>query len=286
MTDDSSPHVIVTDEQDEHTQVTNAQTGLQCPDTVSSATVTDDQTTCKTSVSGLIRNVIGNLNNMSLPATPPARGRSCFKTVKIAKKENVFQSRKRSLKRVCGAKNQPPTKNTCTFAPLQVDLVRSGGMLDDSVIYAASQLLKSIHSDMGGFYDPVLGSKLQFPVCKSGIFCQILHDGGAHWVAVSNLYTNGTVGEVDVYDSLCSVPSLSLQMQVASIVMSTSSELHLNMRKFQRQRRSVDCGLFAITSLCYGIDPSSRHYRQHEMREHLLSCIAVWRVGCYCCTCV
>ena len=65
--------------------------------------------------------------------------------------------------------------------------------------HGISVSVESIHYDIGGLDDPMLGSKPQFPVCISGIFCQTVHDGSAHCVAISTLY--GKDDGVDIYDT-------------------------------------------------------------------------------------
>ena len=79
---------------------------------------------------------------------------------------------------------------------------------------------------MGGLDDPILGSKLQFPECISGVYCQIVNNQSTHCVAISNLYAKDD--KVGIYDSLFLVPSMAHQMQAASILM----QLVLNMKIF------------------------------------------------------
>ena len=49
------------------------------------------------------------------------------------------------------------------------------------------------------------------------------------------------------------------------------------MKNFQRQERSVDCGLFtiaAMASLAHQEDPSTVTYDQKKMRKHLIDCLS------------
>lgn len=152
-------------------------------------------------------------------------------------------------------------------------IVNKNVWLTDRHVGAACQLLKQKFPAMGGLQDPVLGSKLLFSVCKDK-FCQVLHDGGAHWLAVSNLYAPD--GSIDVYDSMYSAVNVNSTMQAASIVLSEREYIEFRVKYFQRQTGSRDCGLFAIaavTSLCHGKEPSMLLFDQTKLREHFVRCV-------------
>ncbi|XP_033121366.1 uncharacterized protein LOC117120449 [Anneissia japonica] len=118
------------------------------------------------------------MQNIRLPKTPPARGRSCSKKPKIhkAKKENVFQSRQRFIERKKKVMKKNTTTNTVSAL---ADLKNPSVMLDDKHINIANTILLANFPDMNGLQDPVLGSKLHFNVLR-GKFIQILHDGNLH----------------------------------------------------------------------------------------------------------
>ena len=47
------------------------------------------------------------------------------------------------------------------------------------------------------------------------------------------------------------------------------------MQPLQKQIGGADCGLFAIaviTSIAYGTDPCQTHFKQEDMRKHILKC--------------
>lgn len=143
---------------------------------------------------------------------------------------------------------------------------------------AVNKLLHGQFPDMDGLNDTVLGSKLQFPVSRN-IFCQILHVGGNHWLAIANKFCN--TDEIDVYDSLLNsvVPdnisiSSDVIIQAAAILCTKNPTMICNVRKFGQQKGSTDCGLFAIAavvSICFGVDPSCVLFEKSKMRNHLIT---------------
>lgn len=224
-------------------------------------------------------------SNFSLPTTPPIRGRPRVTKAKHANtnqttKENLFQSMLRHRERRANqAKPRTPLSLQTTAANVSeddLDTVRKGGMLTDSHMTAAMTVLKKQCPLIDGLQETMLGSKLQFDIPRQH-FVQVLHTGGIHWIVSSNLFCN-MPNEVDVYDSLRG-PSLRsmTKLQLASLVMTSQKEVKCFVHNVQQQKGGVDCGLFAIanaTALCFGKDPSGLCYEQHQMREHLLKCMA------------
>lgn len=145
-------------------------------------------------------------------------------------------------------------------------------MLTDLNIGAVLQMLKDQFPQMQMLQDPVVRSKLQFDI-SHGSFVQVMHDGSLHWVTVVNIFSIEN-NAVELYDSLYSSVPMSVKMQIANILSTQEKKkLVIRVKKFQRQKGGVDCGLFAIaaaTDLCNGQDPSLKSYRQDEMRSHLL----------------
>ncbi|KAI6660178.1 Gag-pol fusion protein [Oopsacas minuta] len=154
--------------------------------------------------------------------------------------------------------------------------ILNGLWLTDKHIVAAQKLLKNQHPLTNGLEDPLmLAEKLSYK-STSISFVQIVNLGRTHWVCVSSF--NCLPGIVDVYDSIpaCSLGSLSLRKQVASIIKATERSFELHFVETQRQSGGTDCGLFSIafaTALCQGIDPHTCSFDQTQMRIHLHSCL-------------
>ena len=126
---------------------------------------------------------------------------------------------------------------------------------------------------MSGLQTPVLGTVLQFDVASSP-FVQVLHDGDVHWVVVASPPAD-IAADVIVYDSLHDNINKHCKMQIASLVVAAHSPLRCAIDTTQRQRGTIDCGLFAIavaTSLCFGERPQL--YEQATMRDHFRHCMA------------
>ena len=167
--------------------------------------------------------------------------------------------------------------NQCNLSDNDLNTLRSYAMLSDVHINAANKLLRSQYPHIQGLQDPILGSKLQFDICRDK-FCQILHDGSVHWLCVSNIFCDN-VNDVYIYDSLQSVngPNMHVKMQIASIMMLERPHINVIVQHFQQQTGSTDCGLFAIAaarSLCIGCDPSNLYFEQKKMREHFIMCLS------------
>jgi len=217
---------------------------------------------------GCTRTVLGTLQQQTvkLPATPPVRGRACYK-----------KPTKKRLQLNCkgpAAKKQKVATTAWITDSKDLSDIENGSCLNDRHMFAVSSLLQQQFSNVQGLCDCVLGSKLQFPVC-TGPFCQILHDGRDHWLTVSNIMAPQTE-QVDVYDSSFNTVSLPVKMPVACMIRLQANAMKLNMRVCTRQRGATDCGLFAIASavaLCFGKDPSSLQFEQSALRPWLMACL-------------
>ena len=105
-------------------------------------------------------------------------------------------------------------------------------------------------------------------------FVQCLNLGDNHWITISTL--GCTPGTVIVYDSLNLRLSKSLKNIVADLIHTSNSTIVIKYANMQYQRGGSDCGLFAIATacvVCNGDDPTSLHFEQPLMREHLLKAL-------------
>ena len=130
--------------------------------------------------------------------------------------------------------------------------------------------------------DTVLGPAGNFSIAQ-GEFIQILHDGGAHWVCVSNI--GCWQGVINYFDSLNRGQiKRHVQRQVQSIVHGIGQEVMITIQPVQQQQNSVDCGIFAIafaTSLAYGQNPAATTYDTSRIRPHLSACLATGHLSTF-----
>ena len=190
-------------------------------------------------------------------------------------KENIFQSRIRKPKNTFSKDK----KKDNIGADLGLEEITNGSMLKDIHIGRSMELIKTQHSELQGLQDPILGSKLQFNVCKQN-FIQVLHDGSLHWLVVSNVHCDN--GYIDMYDSLYSRVNMNVKMQMASIMMLDKPEMIIRNKRFQRQKGGVDCGPFAVAAavtLANGGEPAHLQYDQGIMRNHLHQCLQVGKIS-------
>ena len=118
---------------------------------------------------------------------------------------------------------------------------------------------------------------------EAGEFVQIIHDATrSHWVTVS------TVGlehpHLNVFDSLFSQASESLQMQAACLLYTEKTYISLMHVNVQKQCGAVDCGLYSIafaTALIFGQEPSKFHFDQTRMWSHLLECFNKGKISMF-----
>ena len=172
-----------------------------------------------------------------------------------------------------GYHNVPKHKNR-KLGDRERHIISSGAMLTDEGINVAQSILHQQFPWVGGLEDTVLGPDMQFSVAASESV-QILHDGGLHWVCMSNIGCKG--GSVRYFDSLNSgfINSYLID-QIAHIMKSLEPELTITIEQVQQQGHTNDCGPFAIafaTSLVCGHNPATVNYNQDMLRPHLLQCL-------------
>lgn len=89
--------------------------------------------------------------------------------------------------------------------------------------------------------------------------------------------------EVRIYDSYYLQPTYHTLKQIASIVKSQYSQIHILLEKVQCQKNQVDCGIYAVaflTDLCHRLDPSAFEYASsRELRKHLVQCFEQGRMS-------
>ena len=77
-----------------------------------------------------------------------------------------------------------------SIGPLDCDLspLYCGGELTSTVIARYQHLLKCTYNAVGGLEDPAYGSEYSFST-QRGIFVQVLHVDGNHWIVASNVWS-------------------------------------------------------------------------------------------------
>lgn len=89
---------------------------------------------------------------------------------------------------------------------------------------------------------------------------QIFHDRGDHWIAASNVL-NVESGQVAVYDSVycCfKLDPITKEAIINKFKFNSGKPPEIKVMKFQKQKRSSDCGVFAIatiTAVAFGQEP-------------------------------
>ena len=155
--------------------------------------------------------------------------------------------------------------------------IESGEMLDDRVILAAQNILKSQFPEIHGLQPSVLSQgDITFETCPNNMV-QILFKGGnkcGHWLTISTL--NLKPGYVNVYDSLNLELDIDVTKQICTILRQESMYVTANKVPIQQQHGNEDCGLFAIATavaLCHGYEPNKIMFRQDRLRSHLVNCL-------------
>lgn len=136
-----------------------------------------------------------------------------------------------------------PTNAAAYVGKVSFDAIMAGAMLSDVEVNAAQVILKIQFPHIPGMQDTLLGSTLAFNVITNE-FIQILHDSNLHWLLMSTF--GCTDGQVNIYDSLMSPPSLQVQLQIASLLCSSLTKMQCAYQSWQQQKGGADCGLFAI----------------------------------------
>ena len=150
-----------------------------------------------------------------------------------------------------------------------LEIVRSGGELNDKHINFAQSILKTQFEGIAGLQSTLLLSELQTPLPLGAL--QIVHVRGNHWIAAS---TVGCVDKVCVYNSLYS----HIDNTTSQLLTKVFGCVNHIVEKSPRQYGVKDCGIFAIaTSTCiaHGQSPSFICYDQSLMRDHLMQCYKV-----------
>ena len=179
------------------------------------------------------------------------------------KSKNLFSKKQR------GGANADPHKSPCvnveTYVPCaskeskwipELTLCLSDkqlilspvGWLTDSIIDAAQALLKQDHPRLLGLQTVSKGLTMSYDI-QHGEFIQILNNGQGHWLAVStvdSLNRSPSFCEVKVYDSMHISVNDHIKAQVASILSTECSTIHLSFMDVQMQSGGYDCGLFAV----------------------------------------
>jgi len=147
-------------------------------------------------------------------------------------------------------------------------------MLSDNVINVLQKMLKRQYHNTSGLQDTVLGQTLSFDVIQNKPFVQILHNGNAHWLAISTFHCEP--GHVNILDSKCNKGRMTVdtKKQIAAIMFCQTSSIIANFIPVQQQTNGIDCGLYAIAFVQHILstnqNPSKIHYDQSKMRPHLL----------------
>ena len=153
-------------------------------------------------------------------------------------------------------------------------LLSSSEWLTDSIIDAAQTLIGKLAS-IGGLQRVCSGLTMSFNAEPSE-FLQIMgtSTNGDHWILVSTI---GSVHpKVFVYDSKYKKVNSFVEKQIASLLTTSHKEIELYFVNVQMQYGGSDCGLFTIayaTALALGFSPEHFHFKQEEMRSHLLQCL-------------
>lgn len=155
--------------------------------------------------------------------------------------------------------------------------LQQGRMLSDKHMYAAHQLLRRQFPWVSGLQDTCLSQTTFQPVSSEGV--QIHHTRGNHWVVSACLG-----GRVLVYDSIYDNISKDLRKQLAEIYANAAQDgktLLVEIPFICKQKGRKDCGLYAIASafeLCQGNNVLGIHFKQSQIRDHLLKCFEEGRL--------
>ena len=223
---------------------------------------------------------------MGLPdiqsSLPPAQSPKEQNSIENAKRKTVeVLDSSESLTEVVNS--DPP--GTCTGSKKfkssltadEMDEIIMGRKLTDRHISFA-QDLKSQFGNINGLECTLWQSKESVPVSEDATKnkLQVFHDRHDHWIAASNMLTV-EAGQVAVYDSVyrtldaLTKDAIIRKFQCAG----TCDPPVIKLMNFQKQKGSIDCGVFAIaviTALAFGQEPSTLKFIQEKMRPHLSTC--------------
>ena len=167
--------------------------------------------------------------------------------------------------------NSPPRKKQKQF---DAERIIMGHELTDLEINLAQQLLKAQFSKLNGLQLTLLQEKPLAPTNEELqnklqlIFCK----EHQHWVVATTI--NCDCNEVAVYNSLFAFLDMESIQVVENLFTCDNVKPHIKMIKYQKQKGSKDCGVYAIaiaTFLGFGLRPT-KAFRQDVMRSHLVNC--------------
>ena len=155
-------------------------------------------------------------------------------------------------------------------------LIEGGHWLNDRIINAAMQLVRSVtyEKGIGGLQDVVVGNACRFSD-SGGLqpgFVQVINVRGNHWITHSNLLC--TIDQTCVYDSYLDLNvktalkkiSYPVEVDIAACELAKREKsFTMLVEEIQQQEGGNDCGLFAIAYavlLCFNEDPCKATYDQ------------------------
>ena len=158
----------------------------------------------------------------------------------------------------------------------EMEEIIMGRKLSDIHITFAQDLLKCQFENVNGLECTLLQSKdsvLTEETARNKL--QIFHDRGDHWIVASNVL-NVESGQVAVYDSVyCCLDPITKEAIINKFKVNSGKPPEVKVIKFQKQKGSSDCGVFAIaaiTVVAFGQEPSMSKFDQEKMRPNLLTC--------------
>ena len=142
----------------------------------------------------------------------------------------------------------------------------SGGqLLDDIHINAAQTLLKQQFPEIGGLCNTLLQNSnfnnTSITGCPSLQVVFVPMGKVGHWIVLSTLSCKEN--EVEVYNTLQSLPNVETQIIIGRYMKSKSSFIIIKLVNLALQKGSSDCGLYTIailTTLAFGNDPAKHVY--------------------------
>ena len=200
-----------------------------------------------------------------------------FYLTKLTYPDGCSDNQKRAIRKKANQKESTPWALPALGMDTSDRLrLTQGKWLSDRHIRSANKLLKIAYPSQAGLFDTInlIPTVTMRDTKEDGAFVQILHINQTHWVCVSNL--NCSPATVDVYDSMLSVGSQTLEKQVAAVAQCQENELTIRYIDVQQQEGGRDCGLFAVAfakCLCAGADPHQLSLEQGAMRKHFADCL-------------
>lgn len=153
-------------------------------------------------------------------------------------------------------------------------ILNSQAWLNDKLINAGHQMLKSQYGDLVSGLQDVTRSRTLTMDVETGEFVQILNKSDCHWFTISTFGCKH--GEIKIYDSGVKYMPYWSKEEIAALVNAKCDVVTLRYMNVQHQDGTSDCGLFALafaTAIYIGTDPTSVTFNQRQMRTHYLNCI-------------